>query len=997
MSDDPRRSRWPKRFWPMADWEPGLFAMPPGVDYAATFVDGFLKRMQGRKPEEIARVTIYTNSARSKVEILRAFDLRGPLLLPKLKVITELGGNGVAEHGPLASPLARRLQLARLLVGLFDARPDLAAGHSLSVLAHSLADLMTEMQTEGLAPNALETIDTADHASHWQNALQFLKIASDFYLSGAKSDHATRLRIAAETALDDWSSGRNLPADPVIVAGSTGSHGATREFIKAVAKLPNGAVVLPGFDFDQPQAIWDDLAESEDHPQARFAPLIAAAGYPQLWTECQAAAPARNALVSLALRPAPVTDQWISDGPSLRDIGPACEGLTLIEADQPGAEADAIALIMRDCTEHQEPVTLIAADPGLVRRVTAALDRWHLRPDDSAGEPLHLAAQGLFLRQISELFGRPLTIDRLLILLKHPLTATGSDTIGANESRLLARQLELHLRQKGPVFPNGEALRDWGARGDKTRKSWVDWLAGLVDKITGFEQDRAPRSLSDRVNDLLSIAEMLAAGPEGAVTQSRLWLGKHGRKMQSVIAQLAEHAGAGPDMRPSDFTALLIDQMQAEAIRGDIDTHPLLFIRGPREARVVGCGTVILSGLNEGEWPRTLSPDPWLSRQMRKEAGLTSPERLIGLAAHDFQQGIAAQKVFLTRAKRNAEAETIPSRWLNRLTNLLTGLPEKGGPQALADMRHRGAAWLQIVSALGRPEGEATPAKRPSPIPPAPAFRELPVTDIETLIRDSYAIYAKRVLNLRRLNPLRPDPDPALRGQVLHSIVERFLKSNPTPDTEPDALKAILLQITAEVLAEEVPWPSARAFWHRRIENIADQLIADELARLREGRPHVIETRGAVSITGMDFRLTAKPDRIDLRHDGQAVIYDYKSGEIPSDKQIAQFNKQLILEAAMVRRGGFPELGPVDVAGMSYIALGGSGETKPRTYSPEFEQEQWDGFITLLQKYLLHGQGFTAMRSPKNLSYRGDYDHLSRFGEWSLADIATPEKVGDHD
>lgn len=981
----------------MAEWQSGLFALPPGVDYADEFVTGFLRRMQGRKPEEIARVTIYTNSARSKVEILNAFDKRGPLLLPRLKVITELGGNDVAQYGPLASPLVRRLQLARLLVGLFEARPELAAGHSLSVLANSLAELMTEMQTEGLAPNALEAIDTADHANHWQNALQFLKIATDFYLTGAKSDHAARLRIAAETALEDWGNGRNLPADPVIVAGSTGSHGATRQFIKAVAKLPNGAVVLPGFDFDQPPAIWEDLAKAEDHPQARFAPLIAAAGYPEPWTECQTAAPARNALVSLALRPAPVTDQWISDGPTLHNIGPACDGLTLIEADQPGTEADTIALIMRDCAERQELVTLIAADSGLVRRVIAALDRWHLRPDDSAGQALHLTAPGLFLRQISELFGQPLTIDRLLIMLKHPLTATGSQVVGANESRLLARQLELRLRQKGPVFPDGEALREWGTRHDSTQKLWSEWLAGLVDKITGFEQDRAPRPLPERVHDLLSIAEILAAGPEGDVTQSQLWQEKPGKKMQSVMAQLAQHADAGPDMRPSDFTALLIDQMQAEAIRGDADTHPFLRIRGPREARVVGRGTVILSGLNEGEWPRTLSPDPWLSRQMRAEAGLTSPERLIGLAAHDFQQGIAAQKVFLTRAKRNAEAETIPSRWLNRLTNLLNGLPDQEGPQALADMRRRGVDWLQIATALGRPDGETTAAKRPSPIPPAPAFRELPVTDIETLIRDSYAIYAKRVLNLRRLNPLRPDPDPALRGQVLHSIVERLLKSNPTADTPADILKARLLQITTDVLAEEVPWPSARAFWHRRIENIADQLIADELTRLQEGSPHVIEKRGAVSVTGMDFRLTAKPDRIDLRHDGQAVIYDYKSGAVPSDKEIKNFNKQLILEAAMVRRGGFTELGPIDVAGISYIELGGSGETKARAHSPEFEQEQWDGFVLLIQKYLQGGQGFTAMRSPKNVSYRGDYDHLSRFGEWSLADIATPEKVGDHD
>lgn len=979
----------------MAEWEPGLFALPPGVDYASEFVNGFLQRMQGRTPEEIARVTIFTNSARSRIEILNAFDRSGPLLLPKLHVITDLGAGAAAEDGPLASPLARRLQLARLLVGLFELRPDLAAGHSLSVLAHSLADLMIEMQTEGCGPGALDAIDTGDHANHWQNALQFLKIAAQFYLTGAKTDRAARQRAAAETALENWGSGQNLPPDPIIVAGSTGSHGATRLFMMAVAKLANGAVILPGFDFAQPRAIWDDLDATEDHPQARFAPLIRDADFPKLWSDCQAAVPVRNALVSLALRPAPVTDQWFREGPELQEIGPACENITLIEADQPGAEAEAIALVMRECAEREELVTLIAADPGLVRRVIAALDRWHLRPDDSAGQALHLTPQGLFLRQIAELFGQPLTIDRLLILLKHPLTATGSEQLPSGECRLLARELELQLRKHGPVFPNGDTLRNWASKGDAQRKLWALWLANLLDLVTGFEQDRTPRPLTDRITDIINIAEILAAGPEGNAEQSRLWQEKPGRQMRAVIEQLAKHADVGPDMSAGDFASLLLDEIQAEAIRGDVDTHPLLRIRGPREARVVGCGTVILSGLNEGEWPRTLSPDPWLSRQMRKEAGLTSPERLIGLAAHDFQQGIAARNVFLTRAKRNAEAETIPSRWLNRLTNLLTGLPDQGGTEALAAMRERGSRWLAMVAALAQPGDKIPAAKRPAPIPPAPAFKELPVTDIELLIRDPYAVYAKRVLNLRPLDPLRPDPDPSLRGQVLHSIVEHLLKSKPTAETPPDVLKATLLRITAEVLDNEVPWPSARAFWQRRIETIADQLVSDELARLKQGRPHVIEERGAVRIPQLDFRLTAKPDRIDLLNDGQAVVYDYKSGAVPTDKEIKHYNKQLILEAGMVRRGGFKELGPVDVAGISYIQLGGDGKTADREHSDEFEQEQWEGFVRLIRKYLHDGQGFTAMRSPKNTSYRGDYDHLSRFGEWSLADDPAPRKVGD--
>lgn len=979
----------------MAEWQNGLFALPPGIDFAGEFVRGFLHRMQDQPPEMIARATIYANSNRTLTAIQGAFDRHGPLLLPRLRAVTDLGAGPVAGQDALAAPLARRLQLARLIDRLLQQRPDLAAGHSLPLLARSLANLMGEMQSEGLGPEALETIDTGDHARHWENALSFLRIAAQFHLTDMAADRPARQRAASERAAADWSEGRDLPVDPVIVAGSTGSQGATRLFMQTVAALPNGAVVLPGFDWEQPQQLWEKLGEhSEDHPQHRFAPLIEAIGYPRHWTDCTPPSTERSALVSLALRPAPVTDQWIAEGPGLKGLASACEGLTLIEADQPGTEAETIALIMRKAAEDNERITLFAADRGLIRRVLAALDRWQLLPDDSAGQPLSLTAAGLFLRHIAALFGQPMTIDRLLTLLKHPLAATGSTHVPPGEARQQARELELTLRKRGPAFPDGDSLRNWADKGNETRKIWAKWVAEVLDRAAIHAKDHKPRPLSERVHELRSLAEMLAAGPGGDAGISALWEGKRGGRALAVLEQLATHAGEGPPMGPADFASLLHDELQAQLLRGDVVPHPLLRIRGPREARSEGHGTVILSGLNEGQWPQAADLDPWLSRQMRAEAGMPSPERALGLAAHDFQQGIAASRVFLTRAKRNAEAETIASRWLNRLTNLLSGLKAQQGDEVLEGMRKRGAGWLAIAGAIARPTDSVAPEKRPSPIPPAPPFRELPVTDISHLIRDPYAIYAKRVLGLRPLNPLRPEPDAALRGQTLHSIVERLLRGKPNADTPPDELRDDLLRITAEVLAKEVPWPAARAFWQARIGKIADQIVRDELRRLKQGQPLVIERRGKVSLPGMDFTLTAKPDRIDLLHDGRAMIYDYKSGKPPSNKQIEHYDKQLILEAAMVRQGGFDALGPVDVAGISYIQLGGDGGTHDRDHSAEMEAGSWEKFVGLIGAYLSGDQGFTAMRAPEFITYAGDYDHLARYGEWVLTDKARPEKVG---
>ena len=127
------------------------------------------------------------------------------------------------------------------------------------------------------------------------------------------------------------------------------------------------------------------------------------------------------------------------------------------------------------------------------------------------------------------------------------------------------------------------------------------------------------------------------------------------------------------------------------------------------------------------------------------------------------------------------------------------------------------------------------------------------------------------------------------------------------------------------------------------------------------------------------------------------MVYDYKSGKPPSDAQMAHFDKQLVLEAAMARRGGFDAIGPVDVAALRYIQLGGDGKTHPRQFDAQMEQENWEGFIRMIGTYLRGEAGFTALRAPELVQYSGDYAHLSRLGEWTPADEAQPERVGSHE
>ncbi|PZO67301.1 MAG: double-strand break repair protein AddB [Paracoccus denitrificans] len=975
----------------------GLHALPPGADFATEFVQGLIDRFRGQPPEALAGATVYLNSSRTLISINAAFARQDALLLPQLRLITDLGAGTGA---PVVPPLVRRLQLARLVDAL--ARGE-GQGQNVPQLAASLSRLMAEMQSEGLPPEALNLIEAADHAAHWQRALAFLRIAAQFYLTGPPIDRESRQRATAECMIADWAEGRDLPTGQVIVAGSTGSHGATRLVMQAVAGLPNGAVVLPGFDFDQPGDVWDRLTHdgplAEDHPQARYAPFVAQFGTPARWTDAAPPDAARNRLFSLALRPAPVTDRWITDGPALGDLRPATDAITLIEADSPAAEANAIALIIRDAVERGEPVTVMSSDRLLARRVESALDRWRLIADDSAGQPLSLTAAGLFLRHVAAIAGQALTPDMLVILLKHPLTATGGAEGDRTRHLRHARDLELHLRRNGPAFPDGAAMRDYAehaaAKGQTDTHDWALWVAEMLDVMVPMADDRRAQPLAICIARHRALAEALSAGPGGDADVSELWNRRPGDMVRAVMDHLATHAEHGPAMTPAGYSELLLEQLQGQSVRLDVEAHPLIRFRGPREARTESQGLVVLAGLNEGSWPGALAPDPWLSRQMRRAAGLTLPERLVGLAAHDFQIAAGAARICLTRARRDADAQTIPSRWLNRVLNLIGGLSDGHGPEALDQMRMRGQAWIDMAAELERPLAPVPRAPRPAPIPPPGSLKDLSVTSVRTLIRDPYSIYARRVLRLNPLDPLRQSPDYAERGTVLHRIVQEFLTNPaPSPDDGVDVLAARLMDAADTVLTRDVPWPATRAFWRQRIASIAQPLVSDEHARLQTGAPAVIEDRGMVRLDGVDFRLTAKPDRIDHRQDGTAYVYDYKSGSPPTDAQIAAFDKQLPLEAAMIAKGAF---GPLrDVSGFAYIQLGGKGQTLEREFSDELVDETWDGFVTLISSYLSGGRGFTARSAVEMVGDQGDYDHLARYGEWSASDLPQPRKVG-HD
>jgi len=432
----------------------------------------------------------------------------------------------------------------------------------------------------------------------------------------------------------------------------------------------------------------------------------------------------------------------------------------LIEAPSPRAEADAIAVRLRQAVDDGQTAAVITPDRMLTRQITAALDRWDIKPDDSAGLPLQLSPPGRFLRHVADLFCAPLDAEALLVLLRHPLT--NSTEKDGTKHGLHTNALELHIRRYGPPFPSRDSLNVWTDRYSDAGP-WASWICDTLMDL----DDPRPRPLSEFIAHHLQIAERLSAGPDSDGTGA-LWQEGAGREALRVMSELSSHAEAGGEMTAREYRRLVSSVLASGEVRDRDQGHPQVLIWGTLEARVQSADLVIIAGMNEGSWPENPTPDPWLNRPLRMQAGLLLPERRVGLSAHDYQQAVCAQEVVVSRSIRTDEAETVPSRWINRLINLLGGLKDKGGPDCLVEMRARGQYWLELAETIAAPKSIKSPAPRPSPAPPTNARPvQLSVTQIKTLIRDPYAIYARNILGLNALDPLNQDAGAPLRGTLI--------------------------------------------------------------------------------------------------------------------------------------------------------------------------------------------------------------------------------------
>jgi ATP-dependent helicase/nuclease subunit B len=275
--------------------------------------------------------------------------------------------------------------------------------------------------------------------------------------------------------------------------------------------------------------------------------------------------------------------------------------------------------------------------------------------------------------------------------------------------------------------------------------------------------------------------------------------------------------------------------------------------------------------------------------------------------------------------------------------------------------------------------------------------RRLSVTEIETWLRDPYAIYAKHVLRLRKLKPLEESADAADYGRIVHKGLQIFFERYNV--VWPADAEAQLRACMDRALDDAGMRPALSAWWRPRLRRIADWVADAEATRRLTYRLTVIktETDGAWQFAAPagGFTLVGRADRIERTIDGGIAILDYKTGTPPTQKAVDDgLAPQLPLEAAMVAAGAFGEALTGRAVDLTYWHISGGyvpGRAVAlfRGNAPLVEaasSRAADSLRALVAAFDDPARAYLSQPHPGSAPRFTDFAHLARVAEWAAID-----------
>jgi ATP-dependent helicase/DNAse subunit B len=349
-----------------------------------------------------------------------------------------------------------------------------------------------------------------------------------------------------------------------------------------------------------------------------------------------------------------------------------------------------------------------------------------------------------------------------------------------------------------------------------------------------------------------------------------------------------------------------------------------VLVTDPLAIRARRFDTVVVCGLQEGEFPRPPGSEPFLSDEERRALNAAS-----GLRLHAREDRLADERYLfyatvsrpsrrLVLSCRDADEDgnpALPSFFIDDVRALVRELPSTHRPLSAVTWPLDAAP---TAAEAARAAALAGPRVAPPPLASLGAEACAALRQREVLSAGALETYARcpvRWLVERELAPERfaPDPEAIARGSCIHRVLERVLGRLDWPLTPPalTAAEAIVREVVAEEAPQFVLGRGAAAQAAAAHEIAADvlRLLAHEARAggafapsAQELRFGIGEDEGALPAVMLGegaLRLRGVIDRVDLDAAGRALVRDYKSGRRSPSWPVARWRADDQLQVAL--------------------------------------------------------------------------------------------------
>ena len=401
------------------------------------------------------------------------------------------------------------------------------------------------------------------------------------------------------------------------------------------------------------------------------------------------------------------------------------------------------------------------------------------------------------------------------------------------------------------------------------------------------------------------------------------------RAAQRSLADLEDLASRGAAASRED----VITALERTRIAPDGSTKGAVAILDYERARTRSFDVVFVLGLEEGRFPRRERPSPLLADDVRRELGgrLERPDT-VSRDRYLFYTGCTRASERLVLVREAATDDGVPRepspfwddvrtlfdeaevrRWTRRrplsaLTWPLEAAPtERERLRALVRLavddedaaRDLAAAndWSRRLDRARAAFDRGTVLRAPAAIAPFAAKTVFSATELERFADCSSAWLVERVIDPKKIDA---EPDPILRGQVLHTTLHRFyaavpreLDSERVTEDNVEAAIDLVRRCLDDALQSGVRLDltdlQAAELRHTLLSDL-EGFVRDEAASEVAFVPRRLEVafgseRSAPELQrglklGDDLWLSGKIDRIDVDpFSARGIVQDYKSGK----------------------------------------------------------------------------------------------------------------------